>query len=160
MTTGALVAALWVAPSARAVDGKAAPDVALPDVTGATVRLSAFKGRIVLVDFWASWCLPCKASFPALDALSREYEPKGATVLAINVDEKRRDADTFLSAIPHTMTVLFDPKGQSPEAFGVRGMPTSFVIDRAGNIRFTHTGYSGNVAEQYRQELNRLLSEH
>jgi cytochrome c biogenesis protein CcmG/thiol:disulfide interchange protein DsbE len=161
MTTGAAAVALCLAvPAVRAIEGRPAPDVALPDVKGATVRLGAFKGRVVLVDFWASWCLPCRASFPALDALSREYEPQGATILAINVDEKRSDADAFLSAFPHTMTVLFDPKGQSPQAFGVRGMPSSFVIDRAGNIRFTHMGYTSAVAQQYRQELARLLAEH
>jgi len=157
---GAMAAALLLgAPAARAIEGKPAPDVVLPDAKGATVRLSAFKGQVVLVDFWASWCPPCRASFPALDALSHEYETKGVVVLAINVDEKRHDADLFLNAYPHTMTVLFDPKGQSPLAFGVRGMPSSFVIDRAGNIRFTHMGYTANVAEQYRQEIARLLSE-
>jgi thiol-disulfide isomerase/thioredoxin len=158
--SAAMAAALLLAaPAARAIDGKPAPDLALPDSKGATVRLSAYKGQVVLVDFWASWCPPCKASFPALDALSQEYELKGVVVLAINVDEKRHDADTFLNAYPHTMTVLFDPKGQSPQAFGVRGMPSSFIIDRVGNIRFTHMGYTANVAEQYRQEIARLLSE-
>jgi cytochrome c biogenesis protein CcmG/thiol:disulfide interchange protein DsbE len=161
MASGALVAASFLAtPAVHAIDGRAAPDVALPDAKGVTVRLSAYKGRVVLVDFWASWCPPCKASFPALDRLSHEYEPQGVAVLAINVDEKSRDADSFLSAYPHTMTVLFDPKGESPQAFGVRGMPSSFVIDRTGNIRFTHMGYTANVVEQYRQEIVRLLAEH
>ena len=155
-----IAAALLLAPDATlAVDTQAAPDVAVQDAHGATVRLSAYKGHVLLIDFWASWCPSCQASFPALDALSREYEPRGVVVLAVNVDERRRDADAFLNAHQHTMMVLFDPKGDAPLAFGVRGMPTSFVIDRAGTIRFAHTGYSGNVADRYRAEISRLLSE-
>ncbi len=131
IVSAAMVAALLLAaPAAHAIDGKPAPDIALPDSKGATVRLSAYKGQVVLVDFWASWCPPCKASFPALDALSHEYEPKGVVVLAINVDEKRHDADTFLNAYPHTMTVLFDPKG--PVAPGLRrARHAELVCDRS-----------------------------
>lgn len=136
------------------------PDVAVHTSEGAAVRLAAYKGKVVLVDFWASWCPPCKVSFPALDALSREYQSKGLDVLAINVDERRRDADLFLGEHPHTLTVLFDPKGLAPQAFGVKGMPSSFLIDRAGAIRFTHMGYSGHVDDSYRQEITQLLSEH
>jgi thiol-disulfide isomerase/thioredoxin len=161
MTATGVMAVLCLAmPAARTIDGEAAPDVTLPDAKGAPVRLSGYLGHVVLVDFWASWCLPCKASFPALDALSRDVAPQGVEVLAINVDERRRDADAFLAAYPHTMTVLFDAKGQSPDAFGVRGMPSSFVIDRKGIIRFTHMGYTSDVGEKYRQEIARLLAEH
>ena len=158
--SGTIVAVLTLVPRAlTAVESKAMPDVAVQDAKGATVRLGSYKGRVVLVDFWASWCPPCKTSFPALDALWREYEPRGLVVLAVNVDERRRDADAFLRAQSSTMTVLFDPKGGAPLAFGVKGMPSSFVVDRAGLIRFTHMGYTSNVAEQYRAEITRLLAE-
>jgi len=150
---------LLLAGSARAADPKPAPDVTLQDGKGAIVRLADYKGKVVLIDFWASWCIPCKTSFPALDALYREYQPRGLEVLAVNLDERRRDADTFLAARPHTMPVLFDPKGVSPAAFAVRGMPSSFLIDRAGNVRFTHMGYSDNIAEQYRREIAQLVAE-
>lgn len=138
---------------------KPAPDIVLRTQDGAAVRLADLKGNVVLVDFWASWCPPCKASFPALDALYREYRDRGVEVLAINLDERQRDADAFLAEHPHTLTVLFDPKGTSAAAFGVQGMPSSFVIDRDGIIRFTHQGYTGNVDTSYRQELAHLLSE-
>jgi thiol-disulfide isomerase/thioredoxin len=154
---GALVVSIQ---SITAADSKHAPNVALHTADGVTVQLADYKGKVVLIDFWASWCPPCKASFPALDAIYREYQGKGLEVLAVNVDERRRDADTFLNAHPHRLTVLYDPKGVSPEAFGVKGMPSSFLIDRAGNIRFIHMGYSGNVADSYRQEIAQLLSEH
>ena len=136
-----------------------APDVVLQGPAGTAVHLSDYKGKVLLVDFWASWCVPCKTSFPALDAIYREYQPRGLEVLAVNLDEERRKADAFLSAHPHRMTVLFDPRGTAPVAFGVKGMPTSFVIDKTGTIRFTHMGYSGDVDVRYRQEITQLLSE-
>jgi thiol-disulfide isomerase/thioredoxin len=151
---------LFALPPITASTAKPAPDMAVRRADGAAVRLADYKGKVVLIDFWASWCPPCKTSFPALDAIYREYQEQGLAVLAVNVDEKRRDAQVFLDVHPHRMTVLFDPKGASPTAFGVKGMPTSFLIDRTGNIRFTHMGYSGNIDGSYRQEIRQLLSEH
>jgi len=156
----ASLASLGSQPLAAADPPRAAPSVVLQSGDGARVELSRYRGKVVLVDFWASWCAPCKTSFPALDALYREYEPQGLDVLAVNLDERRRDADAFLDAHPHQMTVLFDLKGASPAAFGVKGMPSSFVIDRSGKIRFTHMGYSGNVDQSYRREIVQLLAEH
>jgi peroxiredoxin len=135
------------------------PDVVLQQADGTPVPLAAYEGKVLLIDFWASWCIPCKTSFPALDAIFREYKARGLEVLAVNLDEQRRQADAFLSAHPHQMPVLFDPKGAAPLAFGVKGMPTSFLIDKTGTIRFTHMGYSGNVDARYRQEIAQLLSE-
>jgi len=154
------VAAVALAGAALGAASKTAPDVTWQSSEGAAVRVADYKGKVVLVDFWASWCVPCKTSFPALDALYRQYQARGLEVLAVNLDERRKDADVFLSEHPHTMPVLFDRKGESPVAFGVKGMPTSFVIDRAGIVRFTHTGYTGNVDAAYRAEIAQLLSEH
>ena len=144
---------------AAIADSRAAPNVTFQAADGSSVRLSEYKGRVVLIDFWASWCAPCKTSFPALDALYRAYESRGLQVLAVNLDERRRDADAFLRDHSHSMPVVFDLRGEAPKAFGVQGMPTSFVIDRTGAIRFTHTGYSANIGQQYRQEIDLLLSE-
>jgi peroxiredoxin len=156
---GAAVFALAVAGWPAVAASSTAPDVVLQSADGTVVHLSDYSGKVLLVDFWASWCASCKTSFPALDALYREYQPRGFEVLAVNLDEERRSADAFLSAHPHQMTVLFDPKGASPAAFGVKGMPTSYVIDRAGTIRFTHMGYSGNVDISYRKEIAQLVAE-
>jgi thiol-disulfide isomerase/thioredoxin len=155
-----LIGALgFCVPVMAGAGAKATPDVSIHGADGAPVRLADYKGKVVLVDFWASWCPPCKTSFPAIDALYRAYQEKGLEVLAVNVDERRQDADRFLDAHPHKMTVLFDAKGVSPLAFGVKGMPSSFLIDRAGNIRFTHMGYSGNVDDSFHREIAQLLSE-
>ena len=139
---------------------KPTPNVVVYTAAGLTVRLADYKGKVVLIDFWASWCPPCKTSFPALDALFRAYQEQGLEVLAVNVDERPQDAAAFLDAHPHRLTVLYDAKGLSPLAFGVKGMPSSFLIDRSGNIRFIHMGYSGNVDDSFRQEITQLLSEH
>jgi thiol-disulfide isomerase/thioredoxin len=103
--------------------------------------------------------VPCKASFPALDALYERERDGGLEVLAVNLDEERKAADAFLASRPHVMPVLFDPRGESALAFRIRGMPSSVVIDRAGNIRFTHIGYSSKVLDSYHSEINLLLSE-
>ena len=159
--TSAVVLALVAIASGQvaAAPPKAAPDVLLRTATGETVQLATFRGKVVLIDFWASWCVPCKTSFPALDVLYREYQPRGLEVLAVNLDERRRDAETFLDDHPHRMMVLFDPKAAAPVAFRVKGMPTSFLIDKDGNIRFTHMGYSGDVDRSYRNEIAQLLAE-
>jgi thiol-disulfide isomerase/thioredoxin len=126
---------------------------------GAVVRLTDAKGKVALVDFWASWCPPCKDSFPALDVIQRDYRARGVQVIAVNVDERQKDADAFLAAHPHQLLVVFDPHGESPKAFKVRGMPTSFVIDRQGEIRYTHQGYSQGIDAAYRRELDALVAE-
>jgi thiol-disulfide isomerase/thioredoxin len=136
-----------------------APAISVNDREGHVRTLSEFKGRVVLVDFWASWCAPCKVSFPALDALHEEFHDAGLEVVAINVDEDAKSARAFLSGKSPSMTVLFDPKGRSPEAFKVEGMPSSFLIDREGNIRFRHMGFTDQTRTDFRREIKILLGE-
>ena len=145
--------------SAASSPSKPAPDVTLPAEDGSMVRLADLQGRVVLLDFWASWCIPCRASFPAINRLHEELRSKGLTVLAINVDEQRKDADAFLSGRPHTLMVLFDPAGRSPEAFKVKGMPSGILLDRQGRIRITHMGYTEKTLDRYREEILSLLGE-
>jgi thiol-disulfide isomerase/thioredoxin len=150
LMAGGVVAATNVTP---------APAVEWRDAGGTPVRMVDAKGKVALVDFWASWCPPCKESFPALNVIQRDYRSRGVQVIAVNVDERQKDADAFLAEHPHQMLVVFDPKGASPKAFNVRGMPTSFVIDRQGEIRYTHQGYSQGIDATYRRELDALLAE-
>lgn len=139
--------------------GTPAPAFSLKDKEGRVRTLSEFKGRVVLVDFWASWCAPCKASFPALDALHEEFHGEGLEVVAINVDEDAKSAQAFLAGRSPSMTVLFDPKGRSPEDFKVEGMPSSFLIDREGSIRFRHMGFTAQTRAEFRREIGILLRE-
>ena len=139
--------------------GQPAPGVSLPSASGQAVSLASLKGSVVLVDFWASWCGPCASAFPNIENLFQDYHPRGFEVLAINLDEQRDAADRFLADRPHAMTVLFDPKGTSARAFGLAGMPSSYLIGRDGRVRFVHTGYSSGTLESYRREIEQLLRE-
>ena len=123
-------------------------------------RPDTYKGKVLLVDFWASWCVPCKSSFPALDGLFKEYRDHGLQVLAVNVDERDKDAKAFLQPRPHVMPIVFDPKGEVARDFNVKAMPTSVLIDRSGFVRFVHTGYTAKDLDAYRAEISRLLEEH
>jgi cytochrome c biogenesis protein CcmG, thiol:disulfide interchange protein DsbE len=155
----AALAALALAQAPKAAD-KPAPSIALKALDGSTVRLANSKGRIVLVDFWATWCAPCKVSFPALDALATSLKDRGVDVLAVSVDEDRKDLDAFIAAQPiKTMRILLDPEMKAADAFKVGALPTSFIIDRQGRIRFTHAGYGPDAVERFAAEIRTLLDE-
>jgi cytochrome c biogenesis protein CcmG/thiol:disulfide interchange protein DsbE len=127
--------------------------------SGRSTRLADLRGQVVLIDFWASWCVPCRASFPAMETLFQDLAPRGLAIVAINLDEQRKDAQAFLAARPHTFTILFDPNGQTAAALKLKGMPSSLILDRAGEVRFTHLGYTEKTIRQFRDELVALLGE-
>lgn len=160
-TTAALICAALMAIGAavHAAAAAAAPNITIVDAGGNTQRLSDLAGKVVLIDFWASWCIPCRTSFPAIDALQRELGPKGLVVIALNVDEQRKNADAFLAERPHVMRVAFDQKGQAAQAFSLQAMPSAVVIDRTGRIRYTHMGYTDKTVAQYRAEVLELIGE-
>lgn len=155
----ALVLASLLTIPALAAPPKDAPDITLTALSGRTLRVADLKGKVVLLDFWASWCIPCRRSFPEVDALHRELESKGLVVIAVNVDEQQKNAYTFLEKFPHTMTIAFDPKGTVAQAFNLQAMPSTMIVDRAGHIRFTHQGYTEKTIGQFRTEVLQLLAE-
>lgn len=136
---------------------------AFPDFTKCKLEGSlpaSLKGKVVLVDFWASWCGPCKKSFPALDELHRLYGKKGLVVLAVNVDEKPAEMENFLKKTPAGFTVVRDLEQKLVAQLGVAGMPTSFLLDATGRVRFLHKGYAGDeTKKQYVREIEELLKE-
>jgi thiol-disulfide isomerase/thioredoxin len=130
-----------------------------PWVRASDLDLSAYRGKVVYVDFWASWCGPCRESFPWLDELVREYQSKDFVVIGVNVDKDRDRAERFLSENPADFPIVYDPRGDLASAYKVAGMPSAILIDRAGHIRFQHSGFSIKQKGLYEQQLQTLLAE-
>ena len=132
------------------------PDLAGLGVEGELPR--DLKGKVVIVDFWASWCGPCQESFPLMEDLYRKYRDQGLVVLAINVDESRSAMRTFLSDNPVSFPVVRDAKRRLVARVNVTSMPTSFLLDRKGAVRFMHPGYKGHETKRlYTREIEELL---
>lgn len=127
-------------PAARTKEPITAPAFTLPARTG-SVALDSLRGHVVLIDFWASWCGPCRKSFPWLASLHERMKEHGLTIVAINLDKSREDADEFLKTYPAPFTVAFDPGGKVAEAFKVKAMPSSLVISKTGKILYSHAGF-------------------
>lgn len=141
-----------------AVDaGQGAPAFALPGQTG-TLSLSTYKGKTVYLDFWASWCGPCKQSFPWMNDMQARYEAKGLQVLAINLDQKPEDAQAFLQANPARFAVAFDPAGKVPKAYAIKGMPTSVLIGPDGKVLMVHSGFKQEQAGELEQHIQQALA--
>lgn len=143
---------------AHALDaGQAAPAFSLPGSDAKPVALADMRGRYVYVDFWASWCGPCKQSFPWMNQLQAKLGGPRFQVLAINVDEKQSDAAHFLAEVPPSFTVVFDGKGVTPAAYGVQGMPTSFLVDPDGKIVFVHQSFKDGERVALEQKISALV---
>ncbi len=120
-------------------------------------QLAQHRGKVVYIDFWASWCVPCRQSFPWMNAMQAKYKPEVFTVLSVNVDSQRSFAEEFLLENNANFPVFYDPKGQVAKAFKLRGMPSSFLVDRAGNIVSAHVGFNEQKKTLYQQEIEALI---
>jgi peroxiredoxin len=125
-----------------------------------SLDLERFKGKVVLLDFWASWCAPCKASFPWMRHLQDRYSDRDLVVIAVNVDHERSLADRFLQEQHAQFPIVFDPLGRIAERFDVRSMPASFYIDRSGKVRYAHAGFRDDDKADAERELAALIAEH
>lgn len=153
----ACVLTVFSMPSMALTTGDAAPAFELPG-DAASIKLSAYKGKVVYVDFWASWCGPCKESFPWLNEMQAKYGAKGFQVVGINVDAKTDDAKTFLKQVPAKFTVAYDDKGLTPKQFGIKGMPSSVLIDANGKVIAQHTGFRDADKAQLEQSIQQALT--
>jgi len=130
----------------------------LPTRTG-SVTLDGLRTKVVLVDFWASWCVPCRQSFPWLSTMSQRYGENGLVVVAINLDKDRDLAQKFLRQFSPPFIVAFDPEGKTAEAFNVTAMPSSFLVSRSGRVVYSHAGFdlrdADTIEKQIKEEIGK-----
>ncbi len=136
-----------------------APDFTLQSSTGENVRLAEQRGQVVMLNFWASWCGPCRQEMPLLDAMYKRYSSAGFQFYGVNVEEDNTDAKKLLKELGVTFPVLFDPESKASKLYNVDAMPTTVVIDKKGEIRFVNRGYKPGDENKYRDQVRELIRE-
>ena len=136
-----------------------APGFALPSRSGDTISLEQLKGQVVMINFWASWCGPCRQEMPLLDQMYKRYSPLGFTLLGVNVEAHSKDAEKLLANVPVSFPVLFDKENKVSKMYDVNAMPSTVFIDRKGNVRYLHRGYKAGDEGEYLNQIRALLKE-
>lgn len=136
-----------------------APDFTLKSRSGENIKLSELRGEVVMINFWASWCAPCRQEMPLLETLYKKYSDLGFTLLAVNVEEDSSKADSLLRDIPVTFPVLYDNTNKVTKLYKVVAMPSTIIIDRDGNMRYLHRGYLPGYEEEYKKQVSELIRE-
>ena len=137
----------------------AAPDFTLQSNGGKNLRLKEQRGKVVMLNFWASWCGPCRQEMPLLDKLYKRYSRAGFTLLGVNVDSNPADAERYLKEVKVSFPILYDTKSTVSKSFDVSAMPTTVMIDRNGNMRYLHKSYKPGDGKKYRQYIRELIKE-
>jgi len=123
-----------------------------------SLDLQEYRGKVVLVDFWASWCVPCRRSFPWMNRMQQKYAGDGLVIVGVNMDAASADADSFLRDTPAEFRIVFDPDGELARSFEVEAMPSSYVIDRDGNVAARHLGFREKMMDEYEARIRDALS--
>ncbi|ESS71749.1 redoxin superfamily [Methyloglobulus morosus KoM1] len=156
-----LLFTVFINSSAFAVDiGQPMPScVVSPIGENKNFDLSQYKGKVLYVDFWASWCSPCVKSFPFLNEMHEQFNGQGLQIIGVNLDENVDDANAFLAKIPANFTVVADVSKQCAKDFDVKAMPSSYIIDRKGGVHHVRLGFRPGEANEVRELVEKLLSE-
>ena len=139
--------------------GKPAPDFALKSSTGENLRLSEYRGDVVMINFWATWCGPCRQEMPLLDQLYTRYERVGFNLLGVNIDDDSNRAMDMIRELGVNFPVLFDARKEVSKLYDVDAMPVTVLVDREGNVRYVHQGYKPGYEEKYLDQVRSLLRE-
>jgi len=139
--------------------GQSAPDFALKSSTGENLRLSEYRGDVVMVNFWATWCGPCRQEMPLLDELYSRYERVGFSLLGVNIDDDSSKAMNMAAELGVSFPVLFDDRKEVSKLYEVEAMPVTVLIDREGTVRYVHHGYKPGYEEKYLDQIRSLLRE-
>jgi cytochrome c biogenesis protein CcmG/thiol:disulfide interchange protein DsbE len=137
--------------------GEPPPEISLPDMNGKAFSLAAHRGKVVVVDFWASWCAPCKEEMPVLESLYKRFKDKGLVVVGVSVDNEAANAKKFLTGVKVSFPIVHDAGHVVADKFKPPRMPTSYIIDKAGKIRFVHAGFRKEDAKKIEEEVTKLL---
>jgi peroxiredoxin len=139
--------------------GQPAPDFALKSAQGNNLRLSEYRGEVVLINFWATWCGPCRQEMPLLDDLYKRYERVGFRLLGVNIDEDSGRAMQMADELGVSFPVLFDEKKEVSRLYQVEAMPVTLLVDREGTVRHVHLGYQPGYEDKYLTQIRALLRE-
>jgi len=159
LATRSLAALLCALPTLAGSPAGPAPAFSLPSRDGNTVALAQYKGQVVMLNFWASWCGPCRQEMPLLNDIYKKYNKMGFALIAVNVEPDRKSAEAWLKETPVTFPVLFDTQSKVSQLYSVPGMPTTVFIDRKGNVRLLHQGFRPGDENQYLDEIRNLVRE-
>ncbi|MCK5666360.1 MAG: TlpA family protein disulfide reductase [Thiotrichaceae bacterium] len=138
---------------------KPAADFTLKSLSGKNLKLSEYAGNVVLLNFWASWCAPCRQEMPLLNDLYNKYEKLGFVILGVNVEEQTDKARSYIADRPVDFPILFDDKNTVSKQYNVIAMPTTVMIDRNGNMRYLHQGYKPGDEKKYKKMIKKLIRE-
>ncbi len=141
------------------MEGQTAPDFALKSSTGENLRLSEFRGDVVMINFWATWCGPCRQEMPLLDELYARYERVGFSLLGVNIDDDSRRAMAMIEELGVDFPVLFDDRKEVSKLYEVEAMPVTVIVDRKGTVRYIHHGYKPGYEDKYLDQVRSLLRE-
>ncbi|MFZ2989562.1 TlpA disulfide reductase family protein [Ideonella sp.] len=154
-----LLAQPWAALAAAPATGAPAPNFVLRTLDGQNLRLSEQRGQVVMLNFWATWCGPCREEMPQLNRLHDKYKGAGFALLGINVDEDPRQAAALAAKLGVKFPVLLDSDKQISKTYDLSAMPSTVLIDRDGKVRHVHRGYRDGVADLYDQQIRQMLKE-
>lgn len=157
----AIIATAGLALPALAADptGGPAPQFTLGSKSGPSVSLAQYKGQVVMLNFWASWCGPCRQEMPLLESIYKKYRPMGFTLIGVNVEPDSNAANEWLKQTPVSFPILYDKESKVSKMYDVAGMPSTVIIDRAGKVRMLHRGYKPGDENEYLDSIRSLVRE-
>jgi thiol-disulfide isomerase/thioredoxin len=156
---GIAAALIVTLPALAASSSSPAPQFALGARGGSEINLAQYKGQVVMINFWASWCGPCRQEMPLLENIYKKYNKLGFTLLGVNVEPDSKAADDWLKQTPVSFPILYDKESKVSRMYDVSGMPSTVIIDRKGNVRVLHQGYKPGDENGYLDSIRTLIRE-
>lgn len=154
----AIIFGLLITLSTQNFAAEKAPSFKVPTDAG-DIKLEDLHGQVVYVDFWASWCAPCRKSFPWLNEMQAKYGDQGLTIIGVNVDKDRKLAENFLKKNPASFKMVYDPDGKLASKYKLIGMPSAYLIGKNGNIQHSHVGFRVSKKQSYEDSIQHLLNQ-